>query len=431
MTIITFSSHDKYSALLRPFLASVFNTMKNIKVKVIYYDYRIDRLAGIKKTFPNVEFINMDLGEEYNFFKVNSGRIRHFRKILDCIPENESVAFMDCDTFILKDFQHLFKNKFDVALTYKKDDFPINFGVILGNNSKRLKNFFEYTAQRIDEIFSNDEYLMEATLKSGAADQHSANELIFQGNKIPFHYNFNVSSRKAIYSQEYNIDINDESTKIIFFECEKYNQVLCAPLDDNLHIIHFKSSWHPILNGYIDFKDEARRNKEQCTEMFNAWQNMSKIISEKFTKNMLLALNEDIDKKVRKVILSEQYMLNKKNFLSIISEYNKKSDLKIIHIKSLDDNYINQIEKVFISSKEIFVIHLNLELINKNDIKNLYLKFKFVYINGDSILIFPDDKYLDTLLPKEKNINYYILKIYNNLKSRYLIYKIKRKDKTL
>ena len=105
---------------------------------------------------------------------------------------------------------------------------------MLIKNSKSSQMFMNHWKNETLKIISDDNLLEKACsidYPYGGADQMSFMQII----------NYNKLEKK------YTCSINDNSIKLLAYPCEEINMTNSKPLNDKIHIIHFKGGWQPIL----------------------------------------------------------------------------------------------------------------------------------------------------------------------------------------
>lgn len=265
MIVVTSVYNDNYLTMLEVLIESAYSAYnKEVSVKVLYNNISGDWVEYCTNTFKNIEFIPSDISNDLNdshVTKLPSMKIELWNKALNTCKDMDRVLFIDSDTAIIKKIDSFFDHDFDIAFTYKTRieenlNWPINTGVMLVNNSEKSRQFFEYWKNEINRILKDNVANELCEKEWGAVDQAVLGKYL---------------DLKNIEDPLINIIKNDVSFK--GFECQYLNETISIPMNDKIHIIHYKGSWHTVIK---ERKYNRYRSESDCSEMLSIWDDFNK-----------------------------------------------------------------------------------------------------------------------------------------------------------
>lgn len=251
MRFVTSVYGKKYGGMLLSLLYSVRQSNPNARMTIYWQDVASETLL-LKKVFSEFDFV--DTTHDVSYDLVN--RIAHKTLLwADAAArhKHERIVFVDVDMLILKDLSGFFDDSFDIAFTYKDEQYPVNTGTFLACGSTATEEFFKKWHSETKKILSDPLLRARATSSSypyGAPDQMAFYTLI--------------EFKRG--STEYAVTVGGKRLRCKGLPCELLNETNSRPLNDRMHIIHYKGGWHSILIDGTDFT--PRRPKEDSWEMY-------------------------------------------------------------------------------------------------------------------------------------------------------------------
>jgi len=280
---------NRYLGFLRPHLGSVLKHHPDASVTVYFHQIDSARLAGLRLSFPTVSFIQQPIKDIENKERTISGRLRWYADAATCLPNNEPMVLIDCDTLVLKSLYHFFDKHFDFGYTWKEDDYIINGGVMLARSSRHFVNMIQHWCHQIEQIFRNPKELSLARARGGAPDQYALMKLLYPQTAPAPHQTITVEERAELYDGTRTIKLNGESLLVQGFNCTYLNETHCVPITEHTHVIHYKSGWHKILLDGSTFTHHRPENS--CREMFDYWRSASAKAAQQAAESVLLSIN--------------------------------------------------------------------------------------------------------------------------------------------
>ena len=162
---------------------------------------------------------------------------------------------------VLQPIDKFFDDDYDVGYTYKSEEdegikWLLNTGIILVNNRHKALDYFLRWKEQTIRILA-DKKLNDAAVKGwGAADQGALG--------------IDLGIKK---SDDCDKIIKVGETLFKGFTCKELNETRCVTITGNLHVIHYKGSWHNVL---LNSAYRGSRSKEKCEVMFDLWQDYLK-----------------------------------------------------------------------------------------------------------------------------------------------------------
>jgi hypothetical protein len=243
---------DKYIGFLLVAIFSIIKSNSEAKISILWEDIDEKKIDLLTKVFPKVNFVKVD-------FKINSDSIKRissktiFWEHAVNIYQDEDLCLLDSDMLVLKDISIFFGSTADIIFTYKDGIYPLNTGIMLVKNSKKVANFFTIWKKKTIEILNNKEDFEKAnSLKFpyGGADQMSFYNIIG--------YRKNVT--------DYSIEADDDSIKFSGIPCAILNETRSVQISNQTHVVHYKGGWRLILTEGANFT--KNRPKKESFEMY-------------------------------------------------------------------------------------------------------------------------------------------------------------------
>ena len=289
--VVTTVTGNSYVAFLRPFLASVRQHHSDAAVIVYHKDLTPDRIRGLQVQFPNVDFRHQGIEVREEKHEVIGGKLRFFVDALRGLDEAAPVLFIDCDTLLVRPVTTIFdREDFDVCFTWKEDGFPLNSGVMPARNTDALKAFLREWNAHTQAILANSAEEAMARQAFGAADQLALAQLVCRGAVMEADKASDLDRRTAAYDGAYVSDRSGNPLRLLGVNCRLLNETRCVPIDEQTHVIHYKSGWHRILLHGEPF--HPNRPEAACREMRAFWERHRQEASRQWA-DMLLAGVDD------------------------------------------------------------------------------------------------------------------------------------------
>lgn len=246
-----------YAPFLAPHLHSIAAASPGTRGVVLWQDLPGREVALLEAAFPRWEFTRTDADLSGALHQRIPRKLHAWRAACNRFADH-SVCFVDCDTLLVRDLDpFLSADGWDVIFTWKDEPFPINTGVILSRDGRTAAALLDEWALRVERIIRDPDTLASAVAASGAADQHALREIVGWVN-----YDRDVPRRVG-------------GRELVFrgVPCRRLNETNCRPITDDLHLIHYKTGWHPILLEGAAFT--RNRPEDRCREMFALWRRTS------------------------------------------------------------------------------------------------------------------------------------------------------------
>ncbi len=245
-------------------LHSIDQSNPDAGVTIYWQDVPRSRLEALRATFPRFDFVPMD------FDFASDSRVRIANKVLawsraaDEHAGEERLCFADADTLVRRDIGHFFEDfAVDVIFTHNptpenRDRAPVNTGVILARGGTAASAFFQRWKSETLHILDSPKLFAQANdhaLPFASPDQMAMHRLLG--------YRPDVT--------RYEVEAGGERVQVAAAPCQQLNEMNSRPLDDDIHVVHFKGGWQHIL---LDGRPFSRwRPRQLSWEMFNAFLN--------------------------------------------------------------------------------------------------------------------------------------------------------------
>lgn len=225
---------DRHVNMLFPLIYSITISSPLSKISVYWEDINKNTITILKKTFPNVKFIETN----FNFSKDITKRISSKTLVWESAAlqnKDEIICLMDADMLVLRPLTDIIRStSSDIIITDKKSLFPINSGLIIARNSENVSKFFTTWKDETKKIIEDKELFEKAnskTLPYGGADQMSIHLIL--------NYTYGL--------RDYSMNNDLARIKITTIPCSILNETESCPISKNTHVIHYKGGWRSIL----------------------------------------------------------------------------------------------------------------------------------------------------------------------------------------
>lgn len=265
---------DKYAAFLGPTLQSITSAYPgSASGVVVWQDVRAGEIELLRRMFPTFEFVESAFPRGDDIMHAIPRKMYawlHGAQIF----KDQPVCFLDCDAVLVKPVDHLFDDSWDVLFTWKDELYPINTGVMMARRGELAAHVFAAMLPRIERMIRSKHELHVGVGSSGAADQHALRELI------------GFCNYDRTFERTVSLDGMDRRIRFRGVACEQFNQTNCRPMQPDLHVIHYKTGWHPILLEDAAFT--AHRPEAQCAQMFRYWRDLEEDASSDGLRRIVL-----------------------------------------------------------------------------------------------------------------------------------------------
>jgi hypothetical protein len=180
-------------------------------------------------------------------------KLRFWAEITNHVNE-DVVCFLDSDTLVYKNITPYIQEDFDLLYTWKNETFPLNVGVVIIKNNRKIRKLLELWCERTEDIVNDEEKLKSACALHGAADQQALSDLIGTSN----------------YENDITRSFEFGSIRFRGVPCDELNQSNIVPVENSVSIFHYKTGWHPILLREEGFT--ANRPKKIALDLLHLWE---------------------------------------------------------------------------------------------------------------------------------------------------------------
>ncbi len=244
----------RHAGMLLAHLHSVRATHPDAQIEVYHQDLPAELLEAMQRTRPDVRWVLTRFQLEADKIQRISSKTLAWELAVSGKPPGECLCLLDVDTLVLRPLGRFFgEAEFDVLFTVKRPGFPLNTGVMLCRAGEGANAFFRRWREDTVTILRDPALLRQANdqrLPYGAADQMALHR--FLGYRED--------------QREYAVALGERLLRFHAEACEKLNETQSRPLSDEMHIVHYKGGWQPIL---LDGKRFSKhRTKKNCWEMY-------------------------------------------------------------------------------------------------------------------------------------------------------------------
>jgi hypothetical protein len=265
---------EAYAPFLLPHLHSIRGLYPRARGIVMWRDLPRREVGLLERGFPSWRFVEAAGGMDGDLHQRIPRKLHAWRAAAEMEPARP-MAFLDCDTLVVRRLDEFFAGSWDIVYTWKDELFPVNTGVMLASTGAAAATLFGAMAQRVERIV-RDPGLMETALgSSGAADQHALREIVGFCN----YDRFTVKTVAGAGG----------GRELVFrgVPCRWLNETNCRPIGEDVCIVHYKTGWHPILLEGRAWT--ANRPQERCREMFEHWGRTRREADRELARSLTLA----------------------------------------------------------------------------------------------------------------------------------------------
>ncbi|MDB6174845.1 MAG: hypothetical protein JWL59_4156 [Chthoniobacteraceae bacterium] len=256
MRFIVASYGPRHSGMLLTHLHSIARSHPSARVSVYWQDIPNRLLDPIRALFPNTDFIRTDFDLSSDFLQRISSKLNAWCRAVGEHAHEPQICLADVDTLILRDLSAFFEDPAQIVFTDKPERSPLNSGVILARGGEAASAFFRLWNERTLEILRTPELRRQAndySLQYGGGDQMALYQMLgYERGRVA-----------------YEVPVEGHRVAVRCEPCAVLNETNSLPINDRMHIIHFKSGWQPIL---LDGRPFTRnRPREKSWEMFTLY----------------------------------------------------------------------------------------------------------------------------------------------------------------
>jgi hypothetical protein len=256
MRFIVASYGPRHVGMLLTHLHSIARSHPSARVAVYWQDIPERLLDPVRQLFPNVDFIRTEFDLSSDFLQRISSKLNAWCRAVSDHAYEPEICLADVDTLVLRDLSSFFKDAAQIVFTDKPEKSPLNSGVILARGGEAASAFFRLWNERTLEILRTPELRRQAndySLHYGGGDQMALYQMLgYERGRV-----------------DYEVTVEGHRVAVRCEPCAVLNETNSLPINDRMHIIHFKSGWQPIL---LDGKPFTRnRPREKSWEMFTLY----------------------------------------------------------------------------------------------------------------------------------------------------------------
>jgi hypothetical protein len=225
---------NRYAAMLYTLLYSISRTHAQPRAILIHQNLDASCVEALRKAYGWVTPITSSLSLPSESNRRLSSKMNAQVLAFDHVAEGDVLAFIDVDMFAQAEPNMDFLEGFDVGITVKEEQYPINSGVVFVRNNPSGRAFFSDWSKRNREVLASDELMRQAkshVLPYGGANQMSLHQLL----------GFNPDQRS------YRLSLNGISVGVNCIDCSVYNETRSVPLSETTCLYHLKGGWQPVL----------------------------------------------------------------------------------------------------------------------------------------------------------------------------------------
>lgn len=250
--------HD-YLAFLAVLLSSIRQTNPQAPVTVIYSDLPDWKRKAVAAQNPNARFVL------FSDLPRTSGTNRRIGQKMDLwaaaydLVDSDNIIFLDCDMIIRENLENIFDEMFDIFVTVKSEDIPINTGFVAIRKSSSLRNFIHVWVEKNNYLCEDQVRLANACSQAGGADQFALLDLLDTWRP--------QTGRQKVFLEGKEIDV-------LLAPCSIYNETALTSLSGPAKVLHYKGRWHRILLKGGGYEEKKSENPEYFFDMLRLWQRM-------------------------------------------------------------------------------------------------------------------------------------------------------------
>lgn len=246
-------SSNRYFGMLNSLLFSIQDTNPQASASIFWENLDNKKLSLLKKAFPKFEFIETNFKFSNDAIKLISSKTLIW-EYASRLKMDEILVFIDVDMLILKNLSPIIeKSDFDIIFTKKNEVYPINTGIMVCKNSKKVHAFFKLWKDETKKILSDETLFAQTSSQDfpyGGSDQMALYKIL----------NFNIKK------ENYTLPIKGEIINVKSMPCSVLNETNSTKIKNYTHVIHYKGGWQLILiDGNCFTKN---RPKKDSWEMY-------------------------------------------------------------------------------------------------------------------------------------------------------------------
>ena len=235
MRFIVANYGTRHAGMLLAHLHSVTLSNPGVAITVYWQDIPEEICAALRIVAPQADFVRTHFDFASDPLQRISSKVLCWSRAAEEHASEPRLVFCDSDTLVRRDLAPFFEHgDSDVILTSKPERVPLNSGVILARGGAATTAFFHAWRHETLAILSAPELFAQAndqTQPYGGTDQMSLYRM------LPF--------REGV--TQYLVSRQGQHTRVHLEPCAKLNETNSRPLEDSIHVVHYKAGWQRIL----------------------------------------------------------------------------------------------------------------------------------------------------------------------------------------
>jgi len=236
MRFIVANYGTRHLGMLLVHLHSIAKSNPSAKASVYWQDIPEQFIGAIRAAFPQFDFIQTEFDFAGDPIKRISSKVLCWARAAREHANEGKLVFADADTLVRSDLSVIFQDT-EAGLFFTEkpaESTPLNSGVIYARGGAILTEFMELWCRKTVEILETPALYNQANDFSkpfGGTDQMSLYQML--------------GYEKGTTS--YTVVLESGALKAKAIPCACYNETNSRPLADDIHVIHYKGGWQPIL----------------------------------------------------------------------------------------------------------------------------------------------------------------------------------------
>lgn len=233
----------RHAGMLLAHLHSLQESQPGAKATIYWQDVPERLIEAVQKTFPSFDFVRTEFDFAGDSVTRIASKVLVWSRAAEEHASESRLCFGDADTLVIRDIAHFFdEHAADVIFTHhpdpakNRDRAPVNTGVILARGGAAATEFFRRWKAETLHILATPELFAQANdhaLPYASPDQMAVHRLV---GYEPSRTSYELAGEPPV--------------RVDAARCEQLNEMNSRPLDDAMHIIHYKGGWqHILLNG--------------------------------------------------------------------------------------------------------------------------------------------------------------------------------------
>lgn len=237
MRFITAIYGSKHTGMLLAHLESIRRSHPDARTSVYWQDVPDRLIQAVQSSFSQVDFTQTRFDFAGDPVNRIASKVLCWARAAEEHASESLLVFADADTLVCRDLSPFFAaTSAGIIFTEKPhESAPINTGVMLARGGEAMTQFFAAWRERTLAVLRTPALLEQATnpeLPYAAPDQMSFYQLVgYERGRT-----------------DYPVRLDDASlVQVHAAPCSQLNETNSRPLDDEIHVIHYKAGWQRIL----------------------------------------------------------------------------------------------------------------------------------------------------------------------------------------